>query len=492
MTKKKSQQLEKNAKSQKSRPPVVTFIGHIDHGKTSLLDKIRQSRIADKEAGGITQHIGAYQIENIKKDLNKSNINSITFIDTPGHAAFTQMRARGVNVTDLVVLVVAADQGVQEQTKESYNLIKSAQVPFLVAINKIDLPGAKIDMVKSQLAEIGVLVEDYGGDIVVVPVSAQTGEGIDNLLEMILLIAEMEELTADLKAEFQGVVIESSLNRQSGPVATILVKQGKLEKGNQIYAEEIPAKVKALRNWQGELVDKALPSDPVEVLGFKSVPPIGALVGESWQEAEEEKSVLQEEETKLKLILKADVQGSIEAVKVNLPPQVEIIQASVGSVTEGDVFLAKSTNAHLIGFNVKVMSSAQKLAKQSQVNIFQSNIIYEILEEVEKKLEEERDPLENKQILGQAEILAEFKMEDKRIAGGKVVEGEILQGEKVFLKRGEKIISQSVLASLRHGDEDIKKAQKDQEFGAVFSPSLDFNKGDVIISYKDEQSDKKS
>lgn len=482
MTKKKK---DKSQVSNVSRPPVITFVGHIDHGKTTLLDKIRQSRVASKEAGGITQHIGAYKIE-IK---NQNGGQEITFIDTPGHAAFSKMRARGVEVTDMVVLVVAADEGVQEQTKESYDHIKAAEVPFLVAINKIDLPEANVEKVKSQLSEIGIIPENYGGDVVVVPVSAQTGEGIDNLLEMILLVAEMEELTASPEGELKGVVIEAKLDRQRGCLATVLVKNGKLSKGDRIYAEKIPAKVKALTDWQGKTIEEALPGDPVEILGFKEVPPIGAAVGRKPQEKKRVEISEKEEEGALKIILKADVGGSIEAIKANLPPKVEIVHSGVGPVTEGDVFLAQSTNAEIFSFNVKLMTASKKLAKQSQVEVFQTKIIYELLEEIERRLEEEKDPLENKIVLGQAKILAEFKIGDKKIAGGEVTKGEIYRGQKIFLKRNKQIVGRSVLASLRHGKEDIKKAEKGQEFGAVFSPTLDFKKGDVIISYKDEEAD---
>lgn len=466
-----------------TRPPVVTLVGHIDHGKTTLLDKIRQSRVASGEAGGITQHIGAYKIE-IK------NKKEITFIDTPGHAAFSKMRARGVEVTDLVVLVVAADEGVQEQTKESYDHIKAANVPFLVAVNKTDLPSANVEQVKSQLSEIGIVPEDYGGDTVVVPLSAQTGEGVDNLLEMILLMAEMEELTADPEGDLEGVVIESSLDRQRGPVATVLVKNGKLTMGEEIYGEKIPAKIKALIDWQGNRVEEALPGDPVEILGFKEVPPIGAVVGEEPAEKKKIKESKEEdEEGKLKIILKADVEGSIEAIKANLLPEVQVIHSGVGVVTESDVFLAQSTQADIFAFNVELMPAAKNLIKQSQIKVFQTDIIYELLEEIEERLKGEKDPLEDKIVLGEAEILAEFKIGGKRIAGGRVNEGEIFRDQKVFLKRGEKIIGQSVLASLRHRKEDIKKAKKDREFGAVFSPPLDFEVGDVIISYKNEETD---
>ncbi len=463
------------------RPPVVAFVGHIDHGKTTLLDKIRKSRLADKEPGGITQHIGAYKI-------NIDN-NSVTFIDTPGHAAFVKMRARGVKVTDLVVLVVAADAGVQDQTKESYKHVKKAEVPFLVAINKIDLPGASIDKVKGQLSEIGIIPEDYGGDAIVVPVSGQTGEGIDDLLEMILLVAEMEELSGDPSGSLDGVVIESSLDKQRGPLATVLVKRGTLKKGDEIYAETDYAKIKALVDWQGKQVDKAMPGDPVEVLGFKQVPSIGAQIKDTPVKTDQKETGHQKEDGKIKIILKADVKGSIEAIKTNLPADVQVLDFGVGPVTERDIFLGQSTGASIFAFNTKIPTAAEKLAKQSHVDIFQTAIIYDLFEEIDKRLKEAEDPLENKIIYGKAKILAEFKIGDKRIAGGEATEGEMVRGKKVFLKRGDKIIAKSVLASLRHGDQTIEKAQKDQEFGAVFSPPLDFRKGDVIISYNDEESD---
>ncbi len=477
-------------KSVITRPPIVTVVGHIDHGKTTLLDKIRQSRVAHREEGGITQHINAYKIKNLNQSSNKNKINSITFIDTPGHAAFTKMRARGVDITDLVILVVAADSGVQEQTQESYKHIKAADVPFLVAINKIDLPEANVDKAKGQLSEIGIIPEDYGGDIVTVPVSAQTGEGIEELLEMILLLAEMEELKAEPDGELEGVVIESKLDKQKGPLATVLVKNGTLRKGEQIFAEKIPAKVKDLVNWQGKKIEKVLPGDPAEVLGFKDAPPIGAVISRQPQEPQKIKVDEEKEDGKLKIVLKSDVKGCSEAILSNLPDEVQVVHCGVGDVTQNDVFLAQSMGAELFAFRVKLMPAAKALAKQRGVKIFQTKVIYELFEEIERRLEEEKDPLENKIILGRAKVLAEFRVADKEIAGGEVKEGDIVRGKKVFLMRNDKLVDKSVLASLRHGNEDIKKAEKDQEFGAVFSPPLDFKKGDVIISYKDEQSDK--
>jgi len=466
-----------------ARPPVVTVMGHIDHGKTSLLDKIRSTRIAAREAGGITQHIGASQIEFKTKE---GELKKITFIDTPGHAAFTKIRARGVEVTDLVVLVIAADSGIQEQTKECLDHIKAAKVPFLVAINKIDLPTANVDQVKGELAEIGVVPEDYGGDIVTVPVSAKTGEGIDELLEMISLIADLQELKADPKGELEGVIIESALDSRRGPVATVLVKNGTLRIGEGIFAETIKAKVKAMRNWLGEMVKEVFPGDPVEILGFESVPPVGAIVGRKPQSLDQKPETKNQkgEEGALKLILKADVQGSLEAVLANLPAEVEVVHAGVGEVTDSDVFLAQTTGAKVFAFNVKVSLPARRVASQNKIKIFQTKIIYELLEEVEKLLAAETDPLNDKEVLGKAEIIAEFKIKDKRIAGCRVIEGEIIRGEKILLLRQEKIVSEAVAASMRCLQEDIEKAEQGMEFGVVFSPPLDFRVGDVIISYK--------
>jgi translation initiation factor IF-2 len=468
-----------------ARPPIVTLVGHIDHGKTSLLDKIRETRVQTKETEGITQHIGASQI----KVDHEGEQKKITFIDTPGHAAFTKLRARGVDVTDLVVLVVAADEGVQEQTKESYNHIKAAEVPFIVAANKIDLPTADLEQLKGQLAEIEIIVEDYGGDIVMVPVSAETGEGIDELLEMILLMAEMEELQSKPKAELKGVVIESSHDRAKGALATVLVKQGTLKKGQEIYAEEKKAKVKCLNNWQGERVDKALPADAVEVLGFKEVPPVGAPVSAQPQEPETRHPERKEENELFKIVLKADVQGSIEAILANLPPRVEVVNATVGEVTDSDVFLAQTTGARLYAYRVDLCKSAKRVAEQSQVDMFKTDIIYELMDEVERVIEQEKDPLENKEIFGKAEILRKFKVEGKAIAGSKVIDGEVYKGQKVLLMRKNQVVGQSVAASMRHHEAEIKKAKKDREFGLVFSPPLDFKEGDVVVSYKDEKSD---
>jgi len=471
------------------RPPVVAVVGHIDHGKTTLLDKIRRSRIASREAGGITQHIGASQIEFENKE---GEIRKITFIDTPGHAAFTQMRARGVETTDLVVLVVAADEGPQEQTKESLAHIKAAKVSFLVAINKIDLPAADVEKVKGQLAEIGIVPEDYGGDVVVVPVSAKTGKGIDNLLEMILLMTDLLELKADPEGELMGVVIESTLDKRKGPLATILIKNGSLKRGEEIFAEITRARVKVMHNWRGEAVDQALPGDVVEVLGFEGVPSIGALVSRTPKEPKvkkKKKETVSDEDFLLKIIIKADVHGSLEALIHNLPEGVEVIYSGVGEVTDGDLFLAQTTGADIFAFNVKTTPAAKRAAEENNLSIFQAGIIYEILEEIKERLKKSRDPLAGKDVFGRAEVIAQFKVNGKKVAGCRVTEGEILADKKVLLMRNNEVIGQAKVISMKHLKERIEKAEKGQEFGLVISPSLDFKLGDAIISHSDGESD---
>jgi len=465
----------------KKRPPIVTVMGHIDHGKTTLLDKIRQTNLAQKEQGGITQHIGAYQIE--------FQGEKITFIDTPGHVAFAKMRARGAKITDLVVLVIAADDGVMPQTRESLEHIKAAQVPFLVAINKMDLPGANSQKVKEQLKKEGVLLEGLGGDIVWVEISAKTGKGINELLEMILLLAEMEELKADPQAPFQGVVIESSLSKQKGPLASIIVKNGSLKLGDEIKTAECSAKVKAMFDENGHLVRLAEPSKPVEVLGFKKVPQVGSLVVSAEEELlttekrlpSEDKKSQEEKEKKLKLIFKSDTQGTLEAILSNLPQQVNVVLADVGDVNESDIFLAETTQAAIIAFNVKISGAIKKLAKREGVKIFSYTVIYDLLDKIKNQLIKEEKPEE---ILGEAEILAEFQIKGERIAGCRVKKGEINKRDSLYLKRGEKVIGKTKIKSMQTKKETVDQVREGQEFGIVFTPALDFKIGDVIIAYR--------
>jgi len=475
------------------RPPVVVILGHIDHGKTTLLSKIKDLDLTRKEHGGITQHLGAYQVHLQNLD---TKLKTITFIDTPGHAAFNNLRARGAKVADIAVLVVAASEGVKPQTKESLRFIKEANIPFIVALNKIDLPQVDLTKAKNNLVENGILIEGFGGDVVVVPVSAKEGKGIKELLEMILLLTEMNGLSGDFQAPLEAVVIESKIDSHRGPLATILVRNGSLEQGQEIQAENAVGKIRAMFSDKGENVEQALPSQPVEVLGFKQVPPVGAQVkiiqsgGQQEVFKKEEPVVVNEtdeKEKKLKVILKADVEGTLEALKANLPDGLLLIKAEVGEVNDSDVSMAVTNHAEIIAFNVKISNPIKKLAETEKVRISSYQVIYELLENLEKKIQRFLFPNFDEQILGKAEIIAEFKMKD-RIAGCRMLEGEIKKTDLFHLYRGEEIITNGRLRSLKQGKNDVEKVGKGDEFGAVFSGNLDFQIGDVLVSFLKPQS----
>ncbi|MDP3955302.1 MAG: translation initiation factor IF-2 [bacterium] len=464
----------------RGRPPIVAVLGHVDHGKTSLLDRIRETHLAEREAGGITQTIGAYQIS--------FKNQKITFIDTPGHAAFSKMRARGGQAADLVILVVAADDGVMPQTVESIEYIKHAEIPFLVAINKIDLPGMEIEKVKNQLAQNGVLLEGYGGDVVAVPVSAKTGQGIDELLEMILLVAQMQEIKADPEGFLQGIVIESRKD-QSGPIGTIIIKNGSLKIGDQILAGGVTARVKGLIGGNKKRIEKAEPGDPVEVLGFTSPPPVGAevlIVGSASEEVLAERAKIPkftpEEEKKLKIILKADSTGTLEAVSGSLGSEVLLVSAGVGDVSDSDVLLANVMGARIFGFRVKISGSVTKLAESENIQIKTYDIIYKFLEDMDKILVDRGRQAELK-VSGRAEIVAEFIIEGKRIAGCRVIEGKLIQGDTVSLSRGGKLFSESQISRIKQRAKTIAEVKAKEECGVLLEPSLDFKPGDVLVSH---------
>lgn len=468
------------------KPPVVAILGHIDHGKTSLLSKIRERDLTKGEFGGITQHIGAYQID--------CKGRKITFIDTPGHVAFSKMRVRGVEVTDLVVLVIAANDGVKPQTKESLEHIRAAAVPFLVAINKMDLPQAESQIVKQQLQKEGVLVEDLGGKITSVEISAKTGKGIDELLDLILLLSEVEGFKADSRGSFEAVVIESLLDSRRGSLATLLIKNGTLRVGDEIRSEDIVGKVKAMFDENGERVDEAGPSKPVEVLGFKAVVSIGSQVVRLGKESVISESAekrtpkvisdIEEGEKKLKIILKSDVQGTLEAVVGSLPAGVQVIFQAVGNINESDILLASTSEAEVIGFNVKIPSRVAKLAKTEQTKVKTYNIIYELLDDLKKKISE---PELKEEILGEAKIIAEFEMKKERIAGCRVKKGKISKNDKLRLIRGKKVLGEMIIKSMKHQKEDVIEAQESEEFGALFKPELDFKINDVIMAYNESK-----
>ncbi|MCX6724690.1 MAG: translation initiation factor IF-2 [Candidatus Shapirobacteria bacterium] len=461
-----------------TRPPVVVILGHIDHGKTTLLSKIKEIDLTRREHGGITQHIGAYQVK-FKNQL-------ITFIDTPGHAAFNQMRSRGAKIADLAVLVVAASEGVKSQTLESLKFIEQADLNFLVALNKIDLPGFNLESAKKNLSDNGIAIEGFGGDIVVVPVSAKEGKGINDLLEMILLLAEMMNLKGNPQAELEASVIESRIDSHKGPLAIILVRNGSLKVGDEIKVENTFGKIRAMFDEKGQSVAQALPSQPVEVLGFKNVPMVGGKVEivkdknelvqpQAKQENFSKEEVIKEgePEKKLKIVLKADMEGTLEAIKNNLSEGCQIIKAEVGEVNDSDVLLADTSLAEVIAFNVKVSPQIKKLAESEKVK----------MEDVERKVLKIMEPTIDEEILGKAEILAEFPGKEK-IAGCRVIEGEIKKSDKIHLLRNSQIINEVRLKSMKQGKEDIQQVKKGGEFGVILTTNIDFKIGDVLVSYR--------
>lgn len=457
-----------------NRPPIVVILGHVDHGKTSLLDALRKSDVAAHEVGGITQSIHAFQ-------LTTKDQQPVTFIDTPGHAAFSQMRSRGADIADIAVLVVSAVDGVMPQTKESIATIKSANIPMIVAVNKMDLPGASVDTIKSQLAENEVLVEGFGGDVPVVPLSAKTGAGLPELIEMINLVSSLQPPTSDLSGPLQAVVLESHLDTRRGPLAVVVVKNGTLKTGQELFLDKLVGKAKALS------VDPALPSTPVEILGLTSVIPVGSILSD--HTTPQSPPTSQDASRKLdlggearqggevqplaKLILKTDTLGSLEAILASLPAEIEVVFSSTGDITESDVLMAQSINAHLVGFSVKIPGGVAKLAETEKIIILNFKIIYELLDAVEKLVHSPGTEV----ITGRAQVLAEFKIDSLRVAGCKCTEGEILKTDSIRV--GDKITK---IKSLKAGKAEVEKIKTGQEFGAVFFPPVDFKIGDTIIA----------
>ena len=493
-----------------SRPPVVCVMGHVDHGKTSLLDCIRNTHVTDREAGGITQHIGAYVVT--------INGQKITFLDTPGHEAFTAMRMRGANATDIAILVVAADDGVMPQTIEAINHAKAAGVEIIVAINKIDKPSANVERVKQELSEYELIPEDRGGSTIFVPVSAHTGEGIDTLLEMILLTAEVEELKANPKRRARGLVIEAELDKGKGPVATILVQKGTLKVGDSIAAGACSGKVRAMMDDKGKRVKEAGPSTPVEILGLSDVPNAGEILvaTENDKEAksfaatfvsENKNRLLEETKAKMSLddlfsqiqagnlkelpiIVKADVQGSVEAVKQSLVKLsneevvVKVIHGGVGAITESDVSLASASNAIIIGFNVRPDATAKTIADQEGVDVRLYKVIYQAIEDVEAAMKGMLDPVYEEKVIGHAEVRQTFKASGVgTIAGGYVLDGIFQRNCKVRITRGEEQIYEGNLASLKRFKDDVKEVKAGYECGLVFEDFNDIQEEDKVEAY---------
>ncbi len=500
-------------KDLKPRPPVITVMGHVDHGKTSLLDTIRKTNVTSKESGGITQHIGASEAYVGEK--------KIVFLDTPGHKAFTAMRARGAKITDIAVLVVAADDGVKPQTIEAISHAKAANVPIVVALNKMDRPEINPTRVMQELSENGLLVEEWGGDVICVPVSAKTGEGIDQLLEMILLVAEMQELKANPNRLAKGIIIEARLDKAKGPVATIIVQTGTLEVGMPVVAGASYGRVRAMINSKGDPIQKAGPSTAIEILGLSSVPEAGDAVNavkedrvarhiaESRQEKMRKESLkatthvtledlfnqIQQGEVKeLNLIVKADVQGSVGALCQSLitlsneEVKVNIIHSGVGTVNEYDILLASASNAIIIGFNVRPSSSVTSLAENEKVDIKTYRIIYEAIDDIKAAMKGLLDPEYKEVLLGKVEVRATFKVPNVgTIGGGYVLEGKVLRNAEVRLVRDGIVIYEGKISSLKRFKDDAKEVAAGYECGIGLENYNDLKEGDIIEAFKMEE-----
>jgi translation initiation factor IF-2 len=504
---------EDDPENLQSRPPVVTVMGHVDHGKTSLLDAIRETKVTAREAGGITQHIGASIVEYQGK--------KIVFLDTPGHEAFTTMRARGAQVTDIAILVVAADDGVMPQTVEAINHAKAAAVPIIVALNKIDRANAQPERVKQQLAEYDLLVEEWGGDTICVPVSALQKVGIDELLEMVLLVAEMAELKANPKRLAKGIIIEAKLDKGRGPVATVLIKNGTLRVGDSVVAGSTWGRVRAMIDDRGETVTSAGPSAAVEVLGLSEVPQAGdvleakeddreaRLLSKNRHEKQREQEMarssrinleqlyqqIQEGEIKeLNIIIKADVQGSVEALRQSLiklsneQVQLNPLHGGVGAITETDVMLAAASNTLIIGFNVRPEPSALKAAEKEDVDIRLYRVIYDAIEDIEAAMKGLLDPEYKEVLLGRVEVRTTFKVPKVgTIAGCYVLEGKVVKGSSVRLVRDGVVIYEGVVESLRRFKDDVREVAAGYECGIGLKNFNDLKEGDIMEAYTMEE-----
>ena len=490
------------------RPPIVVIMGHVDHGKTTLLDTIRRSRIAEKEKGGITQHIGAYMVET--PDGKK-----ITFLDTPGHEAFTSLRARGAKVTDIAVLVVAADDGVMPQTIEAINHARAFNVPIIVAVNKIDKPNADPMKVRRELSEHGLIPEDWGGDTIFVDVSAKTGQNVDQLLEMILLLADILELKADPTKRAKGTIIESKLDRHRGPVATVIVQEGTLRVGDIFVAGATYGRVRAMFNDRGERLKEAPPSTPVEILGFEDLPDPGDTlvvvesekkakqIAEQRREKKEQKVVtgfkleelfkkIQEGDIKeLNVIIKADTIGSLEAIKKSLEElstekvNIRVIHGAVGGISENDVMLAKATNAIIIGFNTRPDPKVREVLEREKVDLRLYSVIYQVIDDIKKAMEGLLEPVEREILLGSAEVRATFKIKGVgTVAGCYVLDGKIVRNAKARLIRDGVVIYDGEIENVRRYKEDVQEVAKGYECGIKLNNFNDIKVGDIIECYE--------
>lgn len=501
-------EIEDKKEDLEARPPIVTIMGHVDHGKTTLLDYIRKSKVASGEAGGITQAIGAYSVE--------YNNKKITFIDTPGHEAFTAMRARGASITDIVIIIVAADDGVMPQTKEAIDHAKAAKVPIIVAINKIDKPEANVDRVMTELVEAGLTPEEWGGDIVVNKISATTGDGVDDLLDSILLVAEMNEYKANKSRYATGAVIESRQDKHVGSIVSLIIQNGTLRLGDPIVVGSSFGKVRTLKNDLGENIVEALPSTPVEVTGLSSLPSAGDkfMAFESEKEA---KSIAAERALRQKgkdtsragmsledlferiedgikeinIVLKADVNGSCEAVKSSLEKinvegiKLSVIRAGVGAITESDIVLAKASNALVIGFNVRANAKTMDTAKENGIEIKTYNIIYKVVEDIENAMKGMLEPIYDEKVIGKLSIRQIFKFSKVGlIAGCHVLDGTVKNNSKARLIRDDIVIYDGKIKSLQHEKDQVKEVKKDMDCGLTLDACNDYKENDIIEVYE--------
>ncbi|MBI1885292.1 MAG: translation initiation factor IF-2 [Chloroflexi bacterium] len=509
---------EEDPKKLQLRPPVVTVMGHVDHGKTSLLDAIRQTNVTAGEVGGITQHIGAYQVEVSAEGKPTAGGHKITFIDTPGHEAFTAMRARGAKVTDIAVLVVAADDGVMPQTVEAIDHAKAASVPIIVAINKVDLTDANAERVKQQLTEHNLLIEEWGGDVIAIPVSAKTAEGIPDLLEHIILVSEISELKANPDRPAAGSVVEAELDASRGPMATVLVQTGTLHVGDAIVVGDTWGKIKAMFNDRGQRVREAGPSVPVKIMGLEDVPRAGDAIT-ALKDEKSARTVMEERERQqalartggravtleavsgeiaagkvkeLNVVIKADVQGSIEAIRTAVERlssknvKVKVIHTGTGNVSESDVMLALASQGIIIGFHVRTDPGARRLAEAETVDIRHYEIIYKLTEDLEKAVQGLLEPEVVEVVDGHAEVRAIFKVRGGRVAGCYLLDGSVSRNSLCRVQRGGEVLHTSRVASLRRFQEDVREVQTGYECGIGVEGFDDFQESDVIEAFHQE------
>jgi len=496
--------IKKNNEQKNSRPPIVVVLGHVDHGKTTLLDTIRKSNVAEQESGGITQHIGAYQVEYKDK--------KITFIDTPGHEAFSAMRARGASVADIAILVVAADEGIKPQTKEAIDIIKNARIPFIVAINKIDKPGADVNKIKSELSEIDVLVESWGGKVPSVEISAKQNKGIDELLEMIILVAEIEDFKLDLDKPPKGVIIESYMDSKRGPTATVLVKEGIFKLGDIIVCGNIIGKIKTMENFIMKTIEKALPSTPIVITGLKGIPQLGDIceIVSDLNEAENkalnykkqsiamENVILGELGTNIKVfnaILKVDFFGSAEAIiealkKINFKENniaIKFLKIGIGDIDETDIKFAVSGKYSVLGFRVKFPAKLAFIANQSNISVNIYNVIYELVEDIRKKLSDLLVIEIVKHFSGKLKLLAIFKSDmNKSIIGGEVLDGKLKKGLNFDVIRDGQIIGSGIIDNLECNKISVEEVVAGKQCGLLVKTSFKFKEGDILEAYEKE------